>query len=230
LYHGLGLTYLRTPISKVGRVLAICSSVVAVASAPAAAAPAVHTAQRCYRVGQPVAVSGVGFAPSRAVDLSIDGVDFGQTATAATGGFSGTITPGGLGAGQAQAVDSLLATDGTSSATTTFTVTRTAGARFIASRGNPAKLLAPFEVWGFSMNGTRRAVYVHYVSPSGGLRTTVALGTVSGQCGYLRTPKRRFFPFTPSAGRWVLQVDTRRGYTPRPHGPVARIRVAITGG
>src|SRR5207248_1324784 len=97
-----------------------------------------------------------------------------------------------------QHVDHLNATDGTQSADTTFTLTRPAQARFLAKRGNPNTLRAPFQVWGFALDGRVRAVYVHYVSPSGAMRQTVKLGKTGGQCGYLRTRRVRVFPFAPS--------------------------------
>lgn len=202
-------------------------SAAAATAAVAAPGPAVHTSHGCYLVGQKVSVLGTGFAPSRAFDVSVDGIDFGQSTTTASGAFASSIIPGGLGAGLAQFVHRLDATDGTTDAHTTFTVTRRAGARFLAATGNPHTLRAPFEVWGFALDGRRKAVYVHYVAPSGRARTTSTLGTVGGQCGYLRTKARRVFPFSPSVGRWTLQVDTSRRYAKRPPGPVSRIRVQI---
>jgi hypothetical protein len=85
--------------------------------------------------------------------------------------------------------------------------------------------MAPFQVWDF---GTGVKVYLHYVSPSGHVRKTVTLGTAGGQCGYLKTHKRKVFPFSPGKGRWTLQVDTKHAYASQPAGPVARIRVKIS--
>jgi hypothetical protein len=187
----------------------------------------VRTNRGCYLVGQTVRVSGAGFAASRSYDVAIDGVDFGQSRTNQAGGFATSLVPGGLGAGVIQSIDQLDATDGTSSADTTFTVTRTAGARFLASGGDPHTLRAPFTVWGFALDGTVRPVYLHYVSPAGQLRMTTHLGTTGGQCGYLLTPARRVFPFNPSLGTWTLQVDSNRGYSDHPAGPAAVIRVDI---
>ncbi len=193
----------------------------------ASSAPTVRTSQGCYLVRQRVSVIGTGFAPSRRFDVAIDGVDFGQSMTDAAGAFSARLIPGGLPAGVAQHVDHLEATDGTLSAQSTFTVTAPAGARFLATSGNPHTLRAPFEIWDFSPRGTSRAVYLHYVSPSGSGRRTVALGQTTGQCGYLRTGNRRLFPFVPSLGNWTIQVDTRQAYARVPGGPVGRIRVQI---
>ncbi len=201
----------------------------ALISGPAsgAARPAVRTNHGCYLVGQKVIVAGTGFTPLRPFDVSVDGIDFGQSTTDSAGGFSSSLIPGGLGAGLAQYVHHLDATDGTTDAGTTFTVTRNAGARLLAAAGNPHTLRAPFEVWGFALDSRRRPVYLHYVAPSGRAGRTYALGNTGGQCGYLRTRPRRVFPFSPSVGMWTLQVDTSRRYAKRPTGPMSRIRVQI---
>jgi hypothetical protein len=175
-----------------------------------------------------VHVTGSGFAASRTFVVSIDGVYFGSSSTDASGSFSaGSLLPGGLLAGIAQAVDTLQASDGTMIASTKFTLTRPAGGRIQATSGNPRTLRARFQIWGFALDGVPRAVYVHWVTPSGRLRRTDQLGTTGGQCGYLRTAKRRVFPLAPSRGTWTLQLDTRQQYARVPGGPVARIRVAI---
>lgn len=191
-------------------------------------APIVHTDRGCYLVNQRVMVTGSGFAPSRPFTVTIDGVYFGKSTTDANGGFRSSLLPGGLGAGQAEHVDHLVASDGTGSGATKFTLTRKAGARFLATRGNPHTLRAPFEVWGFALDGASKPVYIHYVSPAGSVRKTVLLGHTSGQCGYVLTHKRRVFPFSPSKGSWTLQLDTDQAYTAQPAAPVTRIRVKIT--
>jgi hypothetical protein len=174
-----------------------------------------------------VHLQGTGFAPGREFDVAIDGVDFGQSNTNASGGFATPLSPGGLQRGESQHAYHLDASDGTSSARTTFTVTRRTGGRFLATSGNPHNLRAPFEIWGFTLDGSQRSVYLHYVKPSGGLRMTIALGHTTGQCGYMRTRRRRLFPFSPGSGSWTLQLDTQAGYSRHPGGPVTRIGVSI---
>jgi hypothetical protein len=198
--------------------------------AVAATGPTVQTDRGCYVVGQSVHFSGSGFAPQRSYDVAIDGVDFGQSQTDASGALSDHLVPGGLPAGSPQSVDQLDVSDGSSDAVATFTVTRAAGARFLASRGDPRSLRAAFQVWGFSPTGAAPQVYLHYVSPSGQPRDTVSLGRTGGQCGYLLTPRMRFFPFAPSTGRWTLQADTQQRYSSHPSGAVARIYVQIARG
>jgi hypothetical protein len=192
-----------------------------------AQAASISTSRTCYLVGQKVKVSGAGFAPSRTYLVTLDDVIYGDSSTNSAGAFSATFGPGGLYANYAQLVERLAVTDGTSTVTTTFTLTRPTGARLLATSGNPRTLTAPFELWDFSSTGLRLPVYLHYVGPSGAVRKTVSLGRTGGQCGYLKTKRRRVFPFVPSAGTWTFQLDTHRGYSRHPGGPVARIGVGV---
>ncbi len=211
-------------------VLSVTAASIVVAAGLARAAstgPKVRTNRGCYLVGQRVLITGSGFAASRQYTVSVDGVYFGISETDQTGGFAAALRPGGLDAGVAEQVDHLDATDGTSTATAVFTVTRTAGARLLATSGSPATLQGPFQVWGFALDGRSRPVYLHYVGPSGGVRTTVMLGHTRGQCGYLQTASRLVFPFAPSPGGWTLQIDTRRNYGRDPRGPIARIGIQV---
>jgi hypothetical protein len=207
---------------------AVTAAVLATAATTlAAATPSLSTDHGCYLIGQPVALTGAGFAPGREFVVTIDWVYFGKSTTDAQGGFASSLRPGGLGAGVPQHVDHLVASDGAQTAAASFTLTRPAGARFLASSGNPRTLRAPFEVWGFALDGRSRPVYLHYVAPSGRPRQTVLLGNTGGQCGHLRTAARPVFPFTPSSGAWTFQLDTRSRYQRKPAGPVARIGVRI---
>jgi hypothetical protein len=215
--------------------LLVAASVATLASATiatgqtAATGVDLTTARDCYLVGQAVDLRGTGFSPFRTYVVTIDGVYLGGRTTDAQGAFSIPIHPGGLPSGIAQHVDRLNVTDGNSSAQTTFTLTRSAGARVLTSGGNPATLQGQFLVWGFSTSGIVRPVYVHYIAPSGRVRKTVSLGQTGGQCGYLKTGRRRVFPVSLSSGTWTLQIDTQSSYRRHPGGPVTRIRVAITG-
>ncbi len=192
-----------------------------------AAAATISTDRGCYLVGQSVRLTGQGFAPYMGYVVTIDGVYLGQRSTDGSGAFAVPVYPGGLPAGAAQHVEQLAVSDGTTTASFVFTLTRRAGARVLASGGTARKLTAAFQIWGFSLSGAPLPVYVHYVSPAGRVRATVALGNTSGQCGYLATRRRRLFPFSASKGRWTLQIDTSRAYARRPPSPVARIRVTI---
>ncbi|HWF71929.1 MAG TPA: hypothetical protein VG186_01215 [Solirubrobacteraceae bacterium] len=223
--------------SKILIPTAILLAPAAATSAAAIAAPDLHTNQSCYLVRQRVAITGTGFAPSRMYQVAVDGINLGVGTTDAGGAFTASVIPGGLGANVVEEVHGLSATDGTSLTHTTVTVTRTTGARILAGTGTATTFRAPFQVWGFALvhdkptatlAPTRLPVYVHYLSPRKRLKRTLALGSTSGQCGYLRTLSRRVFPFLPSRGSWTLQLDTQRVYAAHPVGPVARIPVRVS--
>jgi len=201
---------------------------IACAVAAAAGGPTVTTGRGCYLVGEHVQAVGSGFAPTREFDMSLDGVDLGQSTTNSTGGFDVSFRPSvSWGPSIVQHVYQLDATDGTSSADTRFTVTRPTLGRFLATRGSANSQRARFQVMGFALNGVLRTVYLHYVSPSGRARTTVTLGRDTGQCGYLLTGPRRVFPFTPSRGTWTFQYDTQQTYSKSPAGPVSKVPVRV---
>jgi hypothetical protein len=235
-----GLTLEREIIVHMSKILiptAILFAPTAVTAAAASATPILQTNQGCYLVRQRVAITGTGFAASRMYQVAVDGVDLGLGTTDASGSFTASVIPGGLGANIVQEVHALSASDGTSQTRTPFTVTRTTGARILASTGTAATLHAPFQVWGFALaHGqpptapgiTRLPLYVHYIGPRKRLRSTVALGKTGGQCGYLRTSARRVFPFIPSRGKWTLQVDSAPTYSAHPVGPVARIILRVS--
>lgn len=193
-----------------------------------ASGPSLRAARGCYLLKQPVTLTGTGFAPLRTYTLTIDGVYFGQDTSDPQGRLvPRPVLPGGLPAGYAQSVEHVQASDGISSASTTFTLSRPAGGRFVAISGGGTAINAGVEVWGYSLTGRRRRVYLHLVDPSGHARRTTSLGQTGGQCGYLRSRSQRLFPFTPSRGRWTFQIDLKRTYARHPKGPVQRIPVSV---
>lgn len=225
------MSVLCIPTRRLGVALALGALAVApgtLASGAALAAvtgPNLRTDQRCYVLGTPIQVSGSGFAPQRTYVLTIDEVYVGRASTDSSGALASQPLPReSLPAGYAQSVEHLEASDGTSTADTSFTLTRPAGAHFGTLRGSGTSVRAPLEVWDY---GVQRPVYLHWVSPTGAVHRTALLGRTGGQCGYLHTSAIRVFPFLPARGTWTFQIDTRRAYAPRPGAPVTRIRVTV---
>ena len=217
--------------------VALLLSLLAAATvASAGPAPVVSTDRACYLLGQYIAITGAGFAPSTPVAATVDRVNFGMTTTDANGGFTTRGRPEEIfGHTIAQSLFTLLVTDGTSTASTTFTVTRSTGARLVGATGRTlATYRARFQVWGLALTKGPPPIYpapltvfVHYVGPHGGLRKTISLGRAGGQCGYMKTRPVRVFPFSPIPGNWTLQVDASRAYVRHPPGAVAHIRLLV---
>jgi hypothetical protein len=209
--------------------MVLAAGIRAAAPRAAQAAPArVTVGARCYAVGAKVKVAGSGFAAASPYDISVDGIDFGQSLTSPTGTFAAAFAPGGLGAGQAQLAELLTASDGTTTATVAYTVTRRTGALFVPGTGSSPRRAVPFQVWDFAPTGAEVPVYLHYVAPNGTSTHSVKLGTTTGQCGALSTAKRALFPFDPGTGTWTLQFDTSSRYSATPGARVARLRILIS--
>lgn len=204
------------------------AAALAAAAAVAFAAATVRTDRSCYAVGQTGHLSGSGFPASTPFTVAVDGVFYGTKRTDANGAFSIKLLPGGLPAGAAQHRDGVTVRDGLGdAASTSFTLTRRALALLTGVRKTSGGETGRFKVWGFSLDGSARKVYLHYVGPSGHLHRTVTLGTTGGACGQLVSRRQLFVPFSLSHGTWTLQVDTRRSYARHPDGPVSKIQVVI---
>ena len=223
-----------------GLLAAVAAAILAVpaASAPAAPpypitppTPTLHTGRACYLARQPVDLTGAGFAPDQPYVASIGGVNWTPSqlpTTDANGDFTTHGLPGVAFEGtRVQVRLSVTVTDGTSTARTAFTVTRTPGALLQTGPRTTVASRVPILVWGYAVNTPPAAVYVHYLTPAGRARTTVALGTTNGPCGYLRGSLGRLFPFRARPGRWTLEVDTSRRYVPHQVGPAHRFSLTI---
>jgi hypothetical protein len=212
-------------------VAAVCgaAATLAAAAAVALAQASVHTNRACYVVGQSGQLTGAGFAPSTEFTVIVDGVLYGTDHTNSGGSFLiNRFHPGNLPAGAAQHVAHVTVDDGTGDhAGTSFTLTRWAIAQLTGTRKTSRGFTGRFKIWGFSIDGSARRVYLHYVSPSGRIHRTVALGSTQGACGHLVSGRQLFVPFSLSRGTWTLQVDTHRSYSRHPGGAVSRIRVSI---
>jgi hypothetical protein len=165
-----------------------------------------------------VQLSGSGFAPDADYQVTLDGQPLtgGTGRTDAAGNLAGRFVAPGVGTVSRiarQHTFRLGVQQGPNRPETRFTVSRLF-ASFKPTAGDPAALRVRFSLYGFSLQGIATPpVYLHYVGPSGRVARTVRLGTAAQDCGFLRTGRRRLFGFTPRAGSWRLQFDTRRRYT-----------------
>lgn len=220
---------LRPPLAPA---LALVASALACAAAPAAAA-SIATAGRCYAPAAKVPATAHGFAPKTALTVKVDGrvlryPDGSLPVTDASGSYANAFWAPSLTGTQTQRRIPVSATDGTSSARTSFTITRPPGASFAPTQGDPRTLKVRFSVWGFALSSGRNArTYLHWIRPNHRVRATAALGTTSGDCGALRTRPRRIFPFAAETGRWVLVIDTHPRYRAHATGPRAKIPVNV---
>ncbi|HZV74291.1 MAG TPA: hypothetical protein VFF79_11300 [Conexibacter sp.] len=220
--------------AAIGVALTCLLALAAAAGAAAARAATLTTDAHCYLQGAPLRMTAGGLAPKAPLTVALDGRALryrnGSTPTADDAGtFGSSFATPALAPGVAQQRHVLAVGDGTHRPQARFTVTRRAGASFQPSSGNPRTLRARFTVWGFALGGgvTTAQVWLHWVDPTGKVRTSAAIGTTGGDCGALTTAPRRVFPFDPEAGRWVLVLDTHRRYRVQTSGPRAKIPVHV---
>ena len=204
--------------------------------APAAHAATLRADARCYLQGAPLRIDATGLVPNAPLTVALDGQALryrnGSTPNAdAAGSFAGSFAVPALAPGITQLRHVLAVSDGIHRPRTRFTVTRTTGADFEPSSGDPRTLRARFSVWGFALASggrvTRMRVWLHWIAPNGQVRASAPLGMTSGDCGALTTAPRRVFPFAAQTGRWVLVLDTHRGYRVRARGPRAKIPLHV---
>lgn len=197
---------------RTGSLAALSAAALTWAAPVAASAATITTDHACYAERRTVSLTGTGFTPNTAYDVTLDGHPFGSGTTDATGALAGTFVPPKL--AQGIRTYTLGVTDGAASATTAFSQT-SFKADFSPSTGDPKTLRVRFKAYGFGLLAAEHPdVYLHYVRPNGRLKETVRLGKAAGPCGTLaRTRPRRLFPFAAERGNWRLQFDTRRSYT-----------------
>lgn len=214
---------MRSPVLAAATALATTVGLGALGTATAAAAATIEVDRPCFADptdrADTVRVSGSGFTPGATYQVTLDGQ--------ALAGGTGRIDAAGAMSGRFVAPTVATASpiahqhafrlgvrEGANAPETTLHVSRLY-ASFRPTTGALRTLSVRFSVYGFALLGRRHPpVYVHYVSPRGRLARSVRLGRTTQACGFLRTARRRLFPFSPLPGGWRLQFDTRRRYTP----------------
>jgi hypothetical protein len=189
--------------------------------AAAHAAPTIQADLPCYSPGQPMALTGTGFAPGTDVSLMMQlagarGHNFvapkDPLHADVLGGITGRLAAPDLASdNDSRETVTLTANDATGVATTQFLLTNV-DVRVIpwfSGRANP-RALTTFRIIGWQ---PYRKVYAHYFLNRKRLKT-VELGSVSGPCGDL-TKKMRQFPFRPvPAGRYTIRFTGTRFFDP----------------
>jgi hypothetical protein len=193
------------------RAVVVTLAVAAACTPAAAAAATLSLPSTCVRAGHTVDFGGTGFAAGSRVTVYAGNRVLTKTTASdlgdAVGSFPAPVpTAGKKIPGERSFV--LTASDGTNTATTTLRVTRF-GAAFSPDQGDPATLRVRFSVFSFPR---RKAVFLHYIAPTGKLQSTVALGRTDAVCGTLRAKPKRIFPFKARNGNWRLQFDTSKAW------------------
>ena len=236
MLHGLlneprGVCRVRWPIGAVAVAVAV-----AVGPAAAVAAPVITTGATCLRPsqkpgGQLVApaltVAGTGFTPGAPVRLMRDLRESAQTARA-DGSLRASLSVIDLVSSQLPEVRSVTVTavdggqDAAPDRASNRIRVRVAPLAFsvVPARAEPRSRVR-FRFSGFTPGRTIHAHYTH----RGKLMASVPMAAAAKPCGTASVLRRQFPMARPQPGRWRVQFDNRKTYSPtaRP-----RARAAIT--
>jgi hypothetical protein len=197
------------------RLAAATALFLALGSASAAAAT-VEPLKRCYVSAGPddaeretVLVRGEGFAQVSTVELLFDGVVVGSARTGSVGEFEIQAPAPFHAAGER--VFTVTVRDGATAVSKTTRVTNL-GMTVKPRRAAPRRRVR-FRGRGFTLDAP---VYGHYLFDGAEQKTVRLARRSTGRCGRF-SAKRRLIPVDGARpGRWVLQVDQRRRYSPEP--------------
>ena len=194
---------------------AVAGSAVAAFGAAAASADAavIATNAPCYLSNGPMVIAGQGFAAGAPVQVESQGVFAAPTADAA-GNFQVSTTAPVL-PFPTPGVRSftLNASDGTSTASVRFRVTT------LVSVHTPRVPSTPQSAVRWRISGLRPGarVYAHYVH-GGRQQRRVSFGRMPKVCGVL-SKRLAMIPIGhPAAGKWRIQIDTRKRYSAKTRG------------
>ena len=195
------------------------SFLLALVAAPAAAAPlvGVRPVKQCYRSGEKPAFAGLGFTPSRGVNVLVDGVAIGSVPTNTAGVFAGTLT---LGLASGEKVKTYSAVDQAVPALSGAVQLRVSAlaVKVRPRNGTPGQKVR-LRARGFT---TGKRLWAHL---RGHIDRDIRVGRLKGRCHKLRK-RRRIIPAGAPNGTYSVQFDTRRRYR-RDRKVMARFTVSV---
>jgi hypothetical protein len=195
-------------------------------AAPASAqdaGPVITTSRACYLAKQQVALAGTGFRPGDTYSVTLDHTLLGTGTVSPDMTISGTLSSGTLGSGVGEVLHRIIVNDGGLEARVGFHVSAF-DAYFTPGVGDPRTLRVRYTVNAIGFSAADGSiVWVHYLTPAGRLRRSVAIGRTKGVCGSLhRSILHRLFPFRTTPGRWRLQFDLKQAYSPKTRPRIVR--------
>ena len=214
------------PLSP-SRIAAGTLTVLALVASPAAAAGvSIAPLKRCYvsvaeRRTEPVALSASGFSANAAVEVRLDDTSVATVTATPDGHVQARLNPPHQARGQrAFRIELQQRDDPARRAEATSRVT--ALAVTLRPRAAKPRSVVTWTGRGFTAAGP---VHVHYLK-DGEVRRSVRLEAPRGPCGVFRI-RRAQFPFQPSLGTWILQVDQQRAFAPIPKTPFVQLPVIV---
>ena len=213
------------------RLLALTALALGTAAAPAGAAT-VDPLKPCYVAAgeapeqrENVVIKGEGFTPEGTVDILVNGILEAQPQAGVRGEITGAVDAPPLDAGEAPF--EVVVRDATNPLEATVTV----GSRVtdLDARLRPRTAEPSERVRMLGRGFTRDApVFAHYMF-GGELEKTVRIARrTKGACGRFDVRRRQIPIDDPASGKWTIQIDQRRRYSPTPRPVWVRVPVTVT--
>lgn len=171
---------------------------------------------------EPVPVEASGFTPGTAVDVAIDGIVDQTVPVLPDGTVSGRVSAPHHERGERPFELTLTEQGRPESAVSTSSRVTALALRMVPREASPRRQVR-FIGRGFTDD---RPVYGHYIR-RGELRRTVRFGRASGPCGRFSVMRRQIPVPRPRVGRWTLQVDHQRDYSPQPDSLAVRLAITV---
>jgi hypothetical protein len=216
---------------RMTRPIAAAALALGLLAAPASAAD-VEKLDKCYAsAGQArdqredVGVSGTSFTPDASVEVLLDGVLVAAPRTDAIGDFTAFVDAPYQPRGER--AFTITVRDPANPAWTFDLPSRVTNlaVRMRPRRAAPSHRVR-FRGRGFTL--PRRPVFAHYLF-DGEEKTTVRLARrTHGACGRFTARKRQIPIDEPRSGRWIVQFDQKRDYSPVPDPVWVRVPIDVT--
>ncbi|CAA9461380.1 MAG: hypothetical protein AVDCRST_MAG38-102 [uncultured Solirubrobacteraceae bacterium] len=200
--------------------LTLCSP--AAAAGPVLAGPL----KRCYVSvaegrTEPVVLSAAGFGANAPVEVRLDGAPVATVTSSGDGRIYARVHPAHQSRGERRLRIELRERDDPRHRIEVTSRVSALSVR-LRPRSARARSVVTWTGRGFTAPGP---VHVHYLK-GGAVRRSVRLAVPRRPCGVFRV-RRAQFPFSPSLGAWVLQVDQQRPFTPVPATPFVQLPVTV---
>ena len=194
------------PTVKRTRAIPLVAALLAAAGPASAGAATLSVDKGCYREGADAVASGTGFNPSSPVNFTLDGQPFTDTGNPPMSDAAGNLNAG-FSVGSPPGVEKtyvLQASDGTNSASATFTATDL-DVSVKPKRGNPGRRKR-VRGRGFDQG---RLLHFHVRGPR---KRNGRIAKARGPCGKVNR-RVRIFKATYPSGVYTVQFDQRRRYS-----------------
>jgi hypothetical protein len=196
-------------VRRIATTFIVTTAGIAGAAAVAVALPApsvtIAPVKPCYLQGDMIAVTGAGFTPGGAVDMSIDSHSLGQFGVSPAGMVGVNVTLGTMRRVKSHAVTVTDQTDKSLKATTSFLGTT----NIVTFKPKKAAAGTRVQINGYGFMTTPK-VYMHVRGP--GYKSDARIAKPKGPCKSFAVV-RRLVPFGAKPGLYRLQFDGRAKYS-----------------